>query len=88
MSQNESTYYYVLYLQKLIIEYRLPRWLSGKEISLLMQEPQEMQVQSLEWEDSLEKETAKHFKYSCRDNPMDREAWKSIVHGLQIVGHD
>ena len=19
---------------------------------------------------------------------MDREAWKSIVHGLQIVGHD
>ena len=50
-----------MYFQKPIIEYGLLRWLSGKEISLPMQEPREMQVQSLGWEDPLEKELATHF---------------------------
>ena len=37
----------------------LPRWLSGKKkIRLTMQE---MQIQSLGWEDPLEKEMATHF---------------------------
>ena len=35
---------------------------------------QETQVQSLSWEDSLEKEMATHSQYSCQENPMDREA--------------
>ena len=37
-----------------------------------MQEPQEMQVQSLGWEDALED--------SCLENPLDRGAWRAAVH--------
>ena len=32
-------------------------------------------VQSLGWEDSLEKEMATHSRYSCLENPTDRGAW-------------
>ena len=39
----------------------LPRWLSGKNIHLPMQETQEMQVQSLVWEDPLAECMATHF---------------------------
>ena len=35
--------------------------------------------QSLDGEDPLEKEMA--TQYSCLGNPMDREAWRAIVHG-------
>ena len=35
---------------------------------------QETRVQSLGWEDLLEKEMATH-SYSCLENPMDGEAW-------------
>ena len=35
--------------------------------------------QSLDGEDPLEKEMA--AQYSCLGNPMDREAWRAIVHG-------
>ena len=37
----------------------LPWWLTVKNL-LAMQEPQEIQVQSLGWEDSLEEEMATH----------------------------
>ena len=44
---------------------------------------QEMKVQSfLGWKDPLEKELATHSNYSCLGNPMDREAWWVIVHGV------
>ena len=39
---------------------------------------QEMWVQSLDWEDTLEEEittTSIPPQYSCLGNPMDREAW-------------
>ena len=36
-------------------------------------------VQSLGWEDPLEKEMATH---SCLENPMDGEAWETTVHGI------
>ena len=39
-------------------------------------------VQSLGWEDSLEKEMATHSRYSCLENPMDRGAWQATVHGV------
>ena len=42
---------------------------------------QEMQVQSLGWEDLLEKEMAIH-SHSCLGNPMDRGAWRATVHGV------
>jgi len=28
------------------------------------------------------------FQYSCLGNPMDREAWRAIVHAVARVGHD
>ena len=39
-----------------------------------------MWVHSLDWEDSLEKETATHS--SILENPMDREARRAKVHGV------
>ena len=44
---------------------------------------QETWVQSLGWEDPLEKEIATHsFQYSCLGNPMDRGAWRATVQGV------
>ena len=44
---------------------------------------QETQVQSLSWEDPLEKEMATHSSiYSCLENPMDGGAWWATVHGV------
>ena len=49
---------------------------------------QETQVRFLGWEDSLEKEMVTASSYSCLENPMDRGAWKAIVHGVTRVRHD
>ena len=44
---------------------------------------QETRVQSLGWEDPLEKEMAtQYFQYSCLENIMDRGAWWAAVHGV------
>ena len=43
---------------------------------------QETQVQSLGWEDPLEKEMATHSIILGLENPMDREAWWATVHGV------
>ena len=43
-------------------------------------EMQEMWVQSLGWEHSLEEEMANPFQYSCLGNSMDRGAWQATVH--------
>ena len=43
---------------------------------------QEMQVQSLGWEDPLEKEIATQLQYSCLENPMGRGAWRATVRGI------
>ena len=47
---------------------------------------QETWVQSLSWEDALEKEMAP-FQYSCLENFMDRGAWQAAVNGV-TVRHD
>ena len=41
---------------------------------------QKTHVQSLSWEDPLEKEMA--IQYSCLENSMGRGAWQAAVHGL------
>ena len=46
---------------------------------------QEAWVQSLSWEDPLEKEWQ---PTSCLENPKDRGAWQTTVHGVARVGHD
>ena len=57
----------------------LPRWLSGKESVC----QRRRRVQSLGWEDPLEKEMATYsIQYSCLENPMDRGAWWAIVYGI------
>ena len=43
---------------------------------------QEIWVQSLGWEDPLEKQVATHSSYSCLENSMDRGAWWATVHGV------
>ena len=40
----------------------------------------EAQVRSLDLEDPLEKEMA--LQYSCMENPIDRGAWWTTVHGV------
>ena len=47
-----------------------------------MQETQETRVQSLDWEDSLEKGMGNPLQYSCLENSMDRRAWQATVHGV------
>ena len=46
-----------------------------------LHEMQETQVQSLGWEDPLEK-NGNPFRYSCLENSMDREDWWATVHGI------
>ena len=43
---------------------------------------QETWVQSLGWEDPLEKQMATHSSYSCLENSMERGAWQATVHGV------
>ena len=43
---------------------------------------QETQVQSLGWEDPLEKEMATHSSILGLENLMDRGAWWAAVHGV------
>ena len=40
---------------------------------------QETQIQSVGWEDPLEKRMATH-SYFCLENPMDRGAWWASIH--------
>ena len=42
---------------------------------------QEIGVQSLGWEDALEKEW-QPLQYSCLENSMDGGAWQTTVHGV------
>ena len=39
-------------------------------------------------ERSLGEGNGNSLQYSCLENPMDREAWQAIVHGVARVGHD
>ena len=46
----------------------------------VMQKTQETWVQSLGWEDALEKEVV--TQYSSLENSMDRGIWQAAVHGV------
>ena len=51
----------------------------GARIHLPMQE---MQIQPLSQEDTLEKKMATYCSNSCLDYPMNRGAWQTTVHGV------
>ena len=55
-----------------------PGGLDGKESACSVGDP----VQSLNWEDPLEKEMATHSSILVWKNPMDGRAWSTIVHGV------
>ena len=44
-----------------------------------MQETQEIQIQSLSWEDPLEEEMATHSIILAWESPMDRGAWWATI---------
>ena len=44
---------------------------------------QEMQVQSLGWEDPLEEEVATHSSILAWRIRMDRGAWRATIHGME-----
>ena len=62
----------------------LPWWLSGKECLPI----QEMQVQSLDQEDLLEKEMATHSSILAWKIPWTEEPGRLQSMGSQRVGHD
>ena len=49
---------------------------------------QQMQVQSVNREDSPGEGNGYPLQYSCLGNPMDRGAWWDTVHGVARVRHD
>ena len=51
-----------------------------------MQEAEETQVGSLEWEDPLEEGKATHSNILAWENHTDREAWWATVHGVTKSG--
>ena len=65
-------------------------WISSKRICLHCRrhtgDTQEIWVQSLCQEDTVEKEMA--AQYSCLENPIDRGFWGVQFMGSQRVGHD
>ena len=51
-----------------------------------MQENEEIQVQSLGWEDSPGGGPGNPLQYSCLENSMDRVAWRATVHRIAESG--
>ena len=64
----------------------LPRWLSGKESACQCRRRRRHRfdpwVRKIPWRGN-----GNPLQYSCLENPMDRGAWQSIVHGVARVGH-
>ena len=61
------------------LPFGLPRWQRAQRP---MQETPETQVQSLGWEDALQKEMATHPSVLAWETPRDRGAWRATVHGV------
>ena len=60
-----------------------PRWLSGKEFCMWMQETQETRVESVGQEDPPRGENGNRLQYSCLGSPMDRGAWQATPWGCK-----
>ena len=72
------------------IDMGLHRWHSVERISLPMQEPQEIPVLFLDWEDPLEKEMATHFSILAWKIPWTEEPggapWGSPMGSMGSMG--
>ena len=60
----------------------VPDGSADKELPAV-QETQEMQVQFLSQEDTLEEENGNLLQYFCQKNSMDTGLWQAIAQGLQ-----
>ena len=69
-----------------MLKYRLPQC-SGEE-STAMQESQEMQVRSLDWEDPLEEGMATHYSILTWRIPWTEESGKLQSIGSERIKHD
>ena len=63
-----------------VLNWRLPRWLSGKESILQCRKC--MFDWSVSWEDPLGGGNGNLLQYACLEHPMDREAWRATYHGF------
>ena len=60
----------------------LPRWLSGKESACQSRRLRfDPWVGKIPWR----RKWATPLQYSCLENPMDRGAWRAIVHGVTKI---
>ena len=57
-------------------------WLSSKESTCNAEDVQETQVRSLDREDPPGEGNDNPLQYSYLENPMDRGAWRTMVHGV------
>ena len=64
---------FLLVCHTVYVEMGFPRGSDGKE---------ETRIQSLVWEDTLEEGMATHSSTLAWRVPMDRGAWRAIVHGF------
>ena len=64
-----------------------PQWLSGKEISLPIQETQKTRVQSLCQDDPLEEKMATHSNILAWEIPQTEKAGGLESKGPPTVGH-
>ena len=76
----------IKYVQLFMYSYTSIRAFLVTQMVKNLPEKQETWIQSLGWEDSLEKKMA--IQYSCLENPMDREPGGLQSTGSQRVGHD
>ena len=64
----------------------VPHLTRASMVSQMVKNPPAMRetwVQSLGWEDPLEKGMATHFSILAWRIPMDRGAWQAMVHGVE-----
>ena len=84
MGHKESDTTERLNWTELIPKLGLPRWLSGKDLPAV----QETWIQSLNWEDPLEKEMATHSSILAWEIPWTEEPGRVQSMGLQRVRRD
>ena len=72
----------------LVSIYTNKRWQSGRRVHLPMRKMQETQVQSLDWEDPLEKEMATHSSILAWEIPWTEDNGRLHSMGSQHIGHN
>ena len=78
----------IKYVQLFMYSYTSIRAFLVTQMVKNLPEKQETWIQSLGWEDSLEKKMAHQIQYSPLENSIDRGAWQAIVYASQRIKND